>query len=446
MPNRPTDQQSASKSKSGRRIVSSKGSLRIGPIDDSWFREHAESQVVARVDFRIDFCSATAMGEDRDENQDALLCRPDLALFAVADGMGGHAAGDVAARLSLESTLRLLKTKKASRLIRKYETDPKLDNRRAVVGLLREAIDEANDAVLKASSEDEALRGMGTTLDLILLVRDRAFVAHVGDARAYLVRPKAHVQLTHDHTAYDSLRTSGKRAPNRRWVRSPLNSSIGNSPRVTVDTLFVDLSSGDRVILCTDGAYGPVDSERAFFRLCETGSPREICGGIIAAAREQGGRDDATVIVLNIGERFVAHHADPGPRALDIEVISASPLLTGLPPSAVLSTLAAGVEVEIEEGDEIPRAVANDRVAYLVLDGLIELPNGRNLGASGLLMPESLLDVAGRGALPTVVSRARLLRIRHDDFTEVCNHDRRLAAKLYKRLAKHLATVGPSAR
>jgi CRP-like cAMP-binding protein len=282
---------------------------------------------------------------------------------------------------------------------------------------------------------------MGTTLDLLLLVRNRAFVAHVGDSRAYLVRRTATLQLTNDHAAFDSLRLTGKRVPTARFGRSPLANSIGARPQVQVDTVFVDFATGDRFVLCTDGVFGVLGGESSLTGLCNAPSARQICANLLDNVRAQRGHDDATAVVVRVGRRFVARRDDPGPRALDLAVISASPLLCDLPAAAVLSTLAAGVEVEVEAGQEVPRAVANDRVAYLVLDGAVRVAGGRSLGAPALLMAESLLDVARRSALPKVTERARLLRIRHDDFKEVCSHDPELAAQLYMRLARHLATL-----
>ncbi|HHH29780.1 MAG TPA: phosphoprotein phosphatase, partial [Polyangiaceae bacterium] len=334
-----------------------------------------------------------------------------------------------------------LASEEARTVVGLYAQEPELEHRRAIFELLTQAMRRANERVMEDAEKNESRRGMGTTLDLVLLVRDRAFFAHVGDSRAYLVRPTATLQLTHDHAAYDSLRSSGKRSPSGR-TRSPLTNSIGHRSDLVVDTLFVDISAGDRVVLCTDGVFDPLDGEAAFQRICRRGDPETICKGLIGAAKKAGGTDDASVIALQMGRRFARRKGDAGPRAKDIATIGASPLLVDLKTSEVLSALAAGVEVELTEGDEVPRAVANDRVAYVILDGLIALPNGRKLGPSGLLMAESLLDVAVRGDLPVVVERARLLRIRHDDFNEVCAHNTHLAAELYKRLARHLAAAG----
>ncbi len=403
--------------------------------------EHARAAVVPSFDFRIDYCLATVIGTKRETNEDAMCCVPARALFGMADGMGGHAAGEVAAEMSLEVASTYLASKESRRIVTRYARDPDVANRRKVFALLDAAMRAANKAVMEAGAASEAHKGMGTTLDLLLLVRDRAFIAHVGDSRVYLVRSTATLQLTHDHALYDSLRTSGKRTPARRFSRSPLANSIGQSSRIAVDTLFVDLNPGERIIMCTDGIFNALEGEAAFGQACRANDVLAVSRRLIQAAREYEGTDDASVVAVNVGERFVQRTAESGPRARDIEVVSDSPLLTGLAPAHVLATLVAAVEVELDSGKKVPRAVANDRVAYLLLDGLVQLSNGRTLGAPALLMAESLLDVALRDELPVVSERARLLRIRHDDFNEVCAHDPALAAELYKRIARHLATT-----
>lgn len=408
---------------------------------DDLIRERGHRVIVPSFDFRVDYCAGTVTGYGRDHNEDATLCRPDLGLFAIADGMGGHQAGEVAARKSLEAVEKTLASPSAREILDAYAADPMLDNRRKVFEMLAGAMRTANDTVMAAGEAKPDQRGMGCTLDLTVFVRDRAFFAHVGDSRAYLVRPTASLQLTHDHAAYDSLRTSGKRAPMAGATRSPLTNSIGHHDKLVVDTLFVDLNAGDRIVLCTDGAFSMFEAEAAFGRVCRAGSAVDVGTTLLKRVRERKGLDDGTVIILNVRERFAKRKGDAGPRSRDLATISASPLLMDMSPADVLNTLAAGVEIELPEGKEIPRAVANDRVAYVILDGLVELGSGRKLGPSGLLLAESLLDVATRGELPKVLERARLLRIRHDDFLEVCAHNPTLSAELYKRIARHLATT-----
>ena len=411
-------------------------------VDPSPVSLAAESigTVIPAFDFRVDYAAVTVRGQGRETNQDSLRCVPELGLFIIADGMGGHAAGEVASQLAIEEVARAMSEEATRQTIEDYAREPDVSGRRLIYRCLEEAARRANAAVMAAGEADRTQHGMGTTLDLVLLVRDRAFFAHVGDSRAYLVRPAITLQLTHDHAAYDSLRTSGKRMPTR-MVRSPLNNSIGHRKALKVDTLFVDLATRDRIVLCTDGVLDLYDEERALGQAMRSGAVSDANRRLGTLALKRGPSDDTSAITIAVKRRFVKRPADAGPRAQDIQTLAASPLLDGLETAYVLSTLTAGVEVDLDAGEEIPRAVANDRVAYVVIDGVVALANGRSLGPSGLLMAESLLDVARRGELPKVTQDARLLRIRQTDFEEVCAHNTGLAAELYKRIARHLAAL-----
>ncbi len=167
---------------------------------------------------------------------------------------------------------------------------------------------------------------------------------------------------------------------------------------------------------------------------------------MITRAAEKG-RDNATAVVIEIGDRFVARgHEDRGLAAADLERARATPLLAGLTQPQVLGALAAAVEIEVDARHTLPRVVANDLVAYLLLDGLVRTARGKLLGTGALLFPESLLGVWGEGELPVVEQTARLLRVRADDFEEVCRADVTLAADLYHHLATHLARLDKRTR
>lgn len=155
-----------------------------GPADGAdWLKRREDGIVIPSFDFRVDFAAASATGVGRDHNEDALLCRAERGLFAIADGMGGHAAGEVAAQVSLDVVERELCSAEARKLIESYASDPEIENRRALFDLLERAMGAANDAVIQAGRREASRKGMGTTLDLALLVRDRAFFAHVGDSQ-----------------------------------------------------------------------------------------------------------------------------------------------------------------------------------------------------------------------------------------------------------------------
>jgi len=398
------------------------------------------SRILPRFDFRIDFAAATDVGLVRQTNEDRVLSSPEHALFGIADGMGGHAAGEVAAEIALATVRAEVAKPPSLAILDAYVAAPSMDARREVFALMRRVAEAANGAVREARRTTPGQEDMGTTLDFVLLAQGRAFFAHVGDSRAYLVRPTATVQLTQDHVLYDTLRAAGSPIPPRRPARNPLVNAIGFSASLTVDTCFVDLGRGDRILLCTDGVHTAIESEGSLSRFCAKGTVDDVAAGLVKHARDRGGLDNATAVVLEIRERFVKRAEDSGPSAYDLSVLASCPLLAGMTPAAVLGALAAGVEVEVKAGERLPREVASDLVAYLVLDGLVELADRRKLGPSGLIFPESLVGTRRPGDLPIARAESRLVRIRKDDFAEVCEHDSALAAALYQRLAAFLAS------
>lgn len=397
------------------------------------------AQILPRFDFRADFAVARDKGSRRSSYEDAALIAPEIGLFAVADGMGGHQAGEVAAKIAIDSVRRVLGGREAQRIIETYVGRPDLDSRRAVFACLRRAFEDANRDVREDAAKHTAHGGMGTTLDIVWLARDHAFVAHAGDGRVYLARSRAMILLTQDHTITANLRlTPGGSLPKG----AGLTNAIGLSDALTVDSLFVDVSRGDRLLVCSDGVHGQIEGEAELAELLRSGAPEHSSRALVGRAGEQG-RDNATAVVIEIGERFVRRtDRDRGLAAADLERARQSPLLVDLSQAFALNALSAAVEVEIRTGETVPRLVTSDLVAYIVLDGVVRYPgDGRVVGAGALIFPESLVAIAGQEELPIADQTARLLRLRADDFAEICA-DARLAAELYRRLAAHIARLG----
>ncbi|MCA9633972.1 MAG: protein phosphatase 2C domain-containing protein [Myxococcales bacterium] len=400
--------------------------------------------IVPHFDFRIDFGVAEDQGRRRETLEDAHLVLPEISLFAVADGMGGHAGGEVAAALALAEVEASIRGGRAQRIIQAYVSKPGLDARRRVFACLKQAVERANRRVREEATKRPELTGMGTTLDVAWLARDRAFLAHAGDGRMYLARANAMLQVTQDHAQLESLKASGAvHSGAKASAQNRLLNAVGLQDTVTVDTLFVELDRGDRLLLCSDGVHGQIESEARLAELVRRGQPSKAALALVDAAGVIG-RDNSTAVVIAVSERFVRRPgSDRGLAARDLEGARSSPLLSGMPLPQVLATLSAGVEIELEQGEIVPRAVTNDLVAYIVLEGIVRYPEGREVGAGALLFPESLVEVNSRDALPKVRSDARLLRLRADDFQEICSADPELASQLYRRLARHLARLGP---
>lgn len=398
------------------------------------------SAILPRFDYRVDHAAAKDTGRQRATYEDLALVAPELAVFAVADGMGGHLAGEVAARLAIEEVRTTLAARAAQRAVEAYVLRADLASRREVFAQLRVAVERANQRVREAAEANEEQRGMGTTLDVIWLARDHAFVAHAGDGRVYLARARAVLQVTQDHTTAEVMRAEGHAALISSY-RTGITNAVGLSDVISVDTAFLDVTRGDRLLVCSDGIHAQITGESELAELLRVGDAEQAANALVARAAE-GGRDNATAIVVEIGERFVRRaDRDRGLDSADLERARQSPLLVDLPESFALSALTAAVEVEIQTGERVPRVVASDLVAYVVLDGVVHYPtSGRRMGAGALVFPESLVGVTGAGESPLAEQTARLLRLRADDFAEVCS-DPRLAAQLYRRLAQHMARL-----
>jgi serine/threonine protein phosphatase PrpC len=400
-------------------------------------------QIAPRFDYWIECAAAEDKGRIRQVHEDAHLLAPELALFVVADGMGGHAAGEVAARVAIAEIRACIADRASQRVLDSYIAHPDLETRRQVFGRIKRAVERANHKVCEAAIGNPNWAGMGTTVDVVWLARDHAFIAHAGDGRVYLARSRATLQLTQDHAQIESLKATGLVSAHSKSYPDRLINALGLSEAVSVDTLFVDLSLGDRLLLCSDGVYTQFASEAQLGDLVREGAPAEAARRIIERAL-QNGSDNATALVVQICARLVKRATqDRGLVAADLERACQSVLLAQLSLPQVLTALSAAVQVELEPGARVPRAVASDLVSYIVLEGVLRTSGARQVGIGALLFPESLVGVSHEGELPVVVEHTRLLRLRADDFREVCRGDAVLAAELYRRLAEHLARVAP---
>jgi len=397
--------------------------------------------ILPRFDFRAEYALASDIGLTREQYEDAALVAPQIAVFAVADGMGGHLAGEVAAKCAVDEVQRALSSRMAQRVVEAYVARADLAARRQVFAELKRAVERANAAIRADAEQNPEHRGMGTTLDVVWFARDHAFIAHAGDGRVYLARQRAVLQLTQDHTAHGDVRTDALGRLLGTSHRSGITNALGIADQIMVDTLFVDVSRGDRILICSDGVHGQIEGEGELSDLLREGTAQRAVDALIGHAARVG-RDNATAIVIEVGDRFVKRSDhDRGLNAADLERARQSPLLIDLPLSFALTALSAAVEIEIALGAPIARVVASDLVAYIVLDGVVRYPDDRRVGAGALIFAESLVGVIGQSEPPVAEETTRLLRVRADDFAEICS-DPRIASELYRRLALHLARLG----
>jgi protein phosphatase len=244
----------------------------------------------------------THPGLRREENEDAYCRRPDIGLYAVADGMGGHAAGEVASRLAVEVIEGFIHDTKDADVNTTwpFPYDPALN---LAGNRLKAAFRLANRRIAAAMEQDETLRGMATTAAAVLFARDAPVIAHVGDSRVYLCRDKLLHQVTQDHSwVSEQVRagvmseTDARRHPWRNVVTRAL--SGGDDPDVEVGE--IDVRAGDRLLICSDGLSSVVPMDK-IERIVNQGQGLEAtCRLLIDAANEAGGPDNITVAMLQI--------------------------------------------------------------------------------------------------------------------------------------------------
>ncbi len=226
---------------------------------------------------------ATDTGRERERNEDAGRVDAERGLYAIADGMGGHVAGDLASRVAIETAFDALA--KAGRL----DSDA-----------LAEAIRAANDAVLRTAAERD-LWGMGTTLTLLHLAPGTLHLAHVGDTRVYLVGDDGLDQLTRDHTLVSVLVLEGLLTPEaarKHPERHVLVQALGTQEVVEPQQLSRELEEGARLLLSSDGLHDLVAPDR-IARLARDPDPERGARALIDAANEAGGSDNITVILVD---------------------------------------------------------------------------------------------------------------------------------------------------
>jgi serine/threonine protein phosphatase PrpC len=256
--------------------------------------------------------AATDVGRVRDGNEDAYLVDDAMGLIAVADGMGGHRAGEVASATALEAL------------------------RAAVTGgrPLRESIEHANDAVFTKSHTDTSLRGMGTTLTAATLVTGGTLlVGHVGDSRAYLLHDGELRQVTQDHSLVEELVREGKLTADEAAVhpqRSIITRALGVDASVQVDVYPVELVPGDRLLLCSDGLTGMVQPDDIAAALRREQDPTRVATQLVDAANQAGGEDNITVVVLAVTDEAPLREVPEAIEPIEaVEVDDAPPPVPG---------------------------------------------------------------------------------------------------------------------
>jgi protein phosphatase len=316
------------------------------------------------VSLSFKYGARSDVGLLRDGNEDAMYAGPRL--LAVADGMGGHAAGEVASRVVIETVAAL-------------DADPPEAD---LTGALRTAVETANTYLREMVAADGALEGMGTTLTALLWVGQQLGLVHIGDSRAYLLRDGQIEQVTHDHTLVQNLIDEGRISPEeatthpqRSWITNALDGRSGVQPDLTIR----DVRPGDRYLICSDGLSSYV-TEPTIAEALQTPDPQEACDRLVDLALRAGGPDNVTCIVADLVEDepvnedpivggAAADEVGGGTQASDSPARRAAamqPRPPAAPPRHDTAPLASGAEDDEPEPVTGGRSGARRTVAVLV--------------------------------------------------------------------------------
>src|SRR3954452_12506762 len=233
----------------------------------------------------VEYAGASDVGRQRESNEDALFVAPPM--FAVADGMGGARAGEVASEL-------------ATKAFEEHgeSADPP---ERQLTALAQ----QANRSIYDLASSDDSLRGMGTTLTGAMVSDREVAIGHVGDSRAYRLRDGALEQLTRDHSLVAELERSGQISPEaaeHHPQKSIITRALGPEPDVEVDTYTVPARAGDVFLLSSDGLTGMVSDDELAAILGKAPSLEEAAASLVRAANQNGGKDNITVVLFRLGD------------------------------------------------------------------------------------------------------------------------------------------------
>jgi protein phosphatase len=253
---------------------------------------------------RLSVAGSTDVGKKRDHNEDAFLVLDEERLYCVADGMGGHASGEVASRIAVEELAEFFRlTGRDEEATWPFAEDPA---RRHDENRLLAAVKLANQRIHERAESDERLRGMGTTLVCAHLEESggEAVIGHVGDSRAYLWRGGTLRQLTEDHSLLNDFLKSRALTPEEIEAfphKNVIVRALGMKPTVEVDLHRQPLQGGDLLLLCCDGLSGMVpDQEMADIIRAHPADPRSAVQALLEAANLAGGVDNITCVLVQV--------------------------------------------------------------------------------------------------------------------------------------------------
>ena len=387
----------------------------------------------------------THPGMARKQNEDAFLVDDALGFYAVADGVGGHADGDVAARMGID-VARAYLLQHAADLERVRAAPPALA-RTEGAALVQAAIQEACRAIHQAGRGEAKKRGMRTTLTCVLRLRASAVVGHVGDSRLYLIRRGDVHRLTDDHTLAAWQLRAGMITPAEAAespFRSTLTRALGSHESVQVDTLYLEIADGDLLLLCSDGLTRHVTDEELRARLAGKPAANAVTAPseLVALANARGGKDNVTVVTLACAQEEAA--ASDTSIDARIAAVAGLPLFQHLDYREHVAVLSVAASRRVPAGTVLAEEGATASDLYVIVSGRVTVERqGRpltELGAGAHFGEMALVNDAPRSATVVALEEMDLLVIGRAEMMGLMRVDPVLAVKILWTLVQSLSS------
>lgn len=383
----------------------------------------------------INFWAATDVGKVRDHNEDNFLVDKGLNLFVVADGMGGHAAGEVASGIAVKAMRDVVQQNKD--LIEAYKEGSQIASGTDVLNLLEHAVQKACAEIHALAEREPEKRGMGTTLSSLMLIGQRGFIAHVGDSRIYLQRGGRVIQLSEDHSLVNELIKRGKLsaadAENSPY-KNAVTRAVGVYESVEVDTIDFEVLPGDQFLIASDGLTGYLENSEIPTIMKDDEDIKSIPAAFIDLANNRGGKDNITNIVVRIADhdgKATELHEEINQK---IETIRKMPVFKFLTYKELVRIMNITKVMEVQERQPIIQEGEPGEDLFIILNGRVRVHKGDadivSLAAGDHFGEMALIDKAPRSASVTAIGAGKLLQISRTEFFNIIRNEPRLATKL----------------
>lgn len=382
------------------------------------------------------------VGRVRSHNEDSFRLDQELGLYLVCDGMGGHAAGEVASATAAQELHRFVAAHADS--LRRF--DGSTEGTQQIANLVTQAVMHASKVVFEVASGDKGKHGMGTTCVLLVIAGGKGFLANVGDSRLYLARDGRLHQLSTDHNFLNEAVAQGMLTPEQA-ATSPhahvLTRAVGTQPSVCPDLLVFDILPGDTFLLCSDGLYEYTRDGEELYSMLSVPSLKDIPGHLVKRALEGGGHDNITALVVRAMAQDLRSHARRDSIIRDLEAVRDIELFRELTMAELVKVYNLLTTLRVPAHTAIIREGDPSGHLFVITEGSVSVEREQakiaSLGPGAHFGEMALLNQRPRSATVTAETATTLLQLARSDFHDLMAHEPAIATKFLWKFAQTLS-------